>query len=227
MATIKLGAIVTDISGKVGGQSFGKGSSGNYLKNNGAMANKATQSQNAQRVQTANVSRMWANLTPTQKASYEAGVVDYPYINKVGDTKYLSGFNLFCKLTQQLIFIQEPLNPTLPAFEAIQNVTMQFDSISIGTVKISALSGYSSSMNYQIYATPPLSQGIANPRKYFKRIGLHGSSMNTGFFVEPEYNAVFGEMKAGNFIYFGVKVSVVSTGYTSATYTSIISAVMT
>src|SRR3546814_6995594 len=120
------------------------------------MANKRTIAQLAQRTQTANLTRIWSEITQVERDGWNAGVVEYPYTNKVGEVKYLSGFNLFQKLNQQLLNVEEPINTNLPDYKQILNATIQFDSVSIGTFKISIDTNYSTVMNYQLYATPPL-----------------------------------------------------------------------
>src|SRR3546814_14898966 len=81
-------------------------------------------------------------------------------------------------------------------------------------------------MNYHLTATPPLSKGIANPRKYFKKIGIFGSALSTGVLIEPYYSAVFGQLIVGSFVHFGLKVTTKATGLTSSDYSSIISTVV-
>src|SRR3546814_2363810 len=85
------------------------------------MANKRTIAQLAQRTQTANLTRIWSEITQVERDGWNAGVVEYPYTNKVGEVKYLSGFNLFQKLNQQLLNVEEPINTNLPDYKQILN----------------------------------------------------------------------------------------------------------
>src|SRR3546814_10398339 len=87
------------------------------------MANKRTIAQLAQRTQTANLTRIWSEITQVERDGWNAGVVEYPYTNKVGEVKYLSGFNLFQKLNQQLLNVEEPINTNLQDYRSEEHTS--------------------------------------------------------------------------------------------------------
>lgn len=103
MALIKTGSIVTQISGKVGGQSFGHGRGGSYLKNIGSYITNRSSPVLASRSVFASVSGYWRSLTTAQKTAWKESALLHPYTNRVAQTKYLSGFNYFMQVNVPLV----------------------------------------------------------------------------------------------------------------------------
>ena len=98
MALIRLGGLVTDISGKIGGQTLGTSASGSYIKNSGTPRKSITNSQQSQMQLMGTTAQRWRSLTQAQRDAFNAASPDYPYLNRVGETKYYSGYAIFCQL---------------------------------------------------------------------------------------------------------------------------------
>ena len=115
MALLKLGAIVTGISGKVGGQTIGIGPAGQYLKNTGSYINKASSRRKAVNQALVNVTNKWRSLSEANKLSWAALSPSLPYTNRIGDTAYYSGFNLFTQFNYNLNLVNKGPIDTAPA----------------------------------------------------------------------------------------------------------------
>lgn len=227
MALIKLGAIITAISGKVGGQTFVKSSRGNALRNNGVLVNKSTVRQIAVRLRCATTSRLWRTLTSAEKGTFTGGVLDYPYTNRLGEVAYYSGFNLFQLLTNQTLAYDNSYNTSLPPFQAIIGASLVVKDSDFDKLFLEVFNSYSPLMSYQIYATPNLSNGIQNPEKYFKRIAFVGASASSTLSYASNYTQIFGSLDPGNIIFIGMKVTTISTGLNETFYSTITKVLIT
>ncbi|MCP4178121.1 MAG: hypothetical protein GY756_10170 [bacterium] len=213
MALIKTGAIVTHISGKLGGQSFASSNGNSYIKNIGCNSRKATSKQLAQRNITASISSKFRNLTPAQIATFDAERNNYPYKNRLGITSYYPAVNLFQKLNQGRVSIGEPILLNCPAYTSVYNTTFQFYNHAANRFTILG-QGVFPLQKYLIYATNGLSPGIQNPEKYFKKITLiTNAQLTAGYDFLSEYEAVFGPALVGSKVFLGICPVVISTGF--------------
>lgn len=212
MALIKLGALITEISGKIGGQSFGHGNGGTYLKNNGSQINTRTNKQLKQRNNTALISSTWRQLSTVQKDSFKREAINYPYTNRIGETKYYSGFNLFQKFNQNRILINESIILKCPGFDSLSNPTINIDSYGSSFFNVSA-TATSKKDKYLIFATPGISPGIDNPFKYFKLVKVAtASDLVAPLDIYREYFSVFGQYQENNAVFVGIKAVKIDSG---------------
>jgi len=98
MASIKMGAIVTDIKGKLGGHCFQKGNQSRVLKTN--VVTKRVQSKwtrllgsNITTVRTA-----WNGLSESERENWNITAVNFFFKNGFGDTLKYNGYQFFLKL---------------------------------------------------------------------------------------------------------------------------------
>lgn len=224
MALIKLTAIVDNISGKLNGTVFAKNKGGNYMRSKSKPSNPKTSAQMAVRAQFGAISAAWKNLTESARSAWRESASSFPYINRLGDTKILSGFALHQKLNTNLDLIGEaaltfPPEPKSPVnFSRITVTALYDDSNEKSSLNIlapqSAVEGTSKTL---IYATPPLSHGVENFENKLRLIGINPSSSFTAEYDANDlYEAVFGELPVGAKV--GIKLQNISSesGMTSA-----------
>lgn len=108
MATIKLGAFITNIAGSVGGTTFRRhqnaivvsnktrGASRNRLLNNNALASLRTVIQN------------WSLFTQALRDSWATQAALFQFPDKFGDLKNLTGRELYTKLAAHLLAVFKP-----------------------------------------------------------------------------------------------------------------------
>lgn len=227
MALIKLTAIVDNISGKLNGTVFAKNKGGNYMRSKSKPSNPKTAAQMAVRAQFGAISSAWKNLTESARSAWRESASSFPYINRLGDSKILSGFALHQKLNTNLDLIGEsaltfPPEPKSPvSFKSITVevfITPTGDHVFDITAPLSAVDANSKTL---IFATPPLSHGVENFENKLRLIGVKpSSSFATEANVNTEYEAVFGTLPAGAKV--GVRLQNVSSesGMTSAPFYS-------
>jgi len=109
MAIFKLGAIVTDIVGSIGGTTFKRGSGNPVMlsKSNGGSRNKLLQNKQLNKI--ANIFKQWSQLTTTLRDDWNAAALLYEFPDKFGVLRNLSGRQLFTKMNIQLL----PVNASI------------------------------------------------------------------------------------------------------------------
>ena len=108
MAVIKLGSIVTDIAGSIGGTTFRRTTTGHAVYNKQGRQVKSAFSKASRKNQLGNVFRNWYNLSESEREQWALNASTYPLKDRFGNTKYLTGRQLFTKLNAQLL----PANAT-------------------------------------------------------------------------------------------------------------------
>lgn len=114
MATIKLGQVVADIRGKVGGAVFSRNKGGAYMKAYTKPVNPNTPEQAAVRGLFGTLMSDWRALTAAERETWKKNAPSYPQTNKVGDTVFLSGSQLYAKANMTLIGAGLPRINNLP-----------------------------------------------------------------------------------------------------------------
>lgn len=103
MAVIKLGSIVTDIAGSIGGTTFRRTSTGHAVYNKQGRQVKSAFAPASRKNELGNIFADWYNLSEGERAQWEKNASVYPLKDKFGNTKYLTGRQLYTKLNAQLL----------------------------------------------------------------------------------------------------------------------------
>lgn len=103
MAIFKLGAIITEVAGSIGGTTFRRGFSNLVASNKSFGASKTKLLLNPRLGAIRSVFSAWQFLTQTQRDMWIAAALNYQFPDKFGSQKYLTGYQLFVKLNVQLI----------------------------------------------------------------------------------------------------------------------------
>lgn len=197
MAIIKLGALVTQISGKIGGQTLGTSFTGSYIKNSGTPRKSLTNLQRAKMTRMATTAQAWRQLSEAQRQIYRDASPQYPYINRVGETKFYSGFAIFTKLYNNLsdTYDVQYISP-LPkfSFNQPQSCDMFEDPPGISLI----LNGGENFVRYRLFMSRPQSVGVTSSYKNMFYIKSYtNSQIQDEFNVLPDILAVFKIFPAG------------------------------
>lgn len=102
MASVKFSVGIADIRGKVGGTVFQRNKSGAFIRT----LRKPTKSTSSwsllQRTNVAYYSRAWRSLSTSDQDLWNSVAIQFPQTNRIGDTIFLSGYQLFQKVNQNL-----------------------------------------------------------------------------------------------------------------------------
>lgn len=229
MALIKLGAFVTEVSGKVGGSIFSRNKGGAYVKNRVVPLNPDTNFQSAVRAIFASISQAWSGLTQNQITAWNNAVGDFPYQNRLGEKKTLSGKALFQRLNDNLLNIGESLITDVPAPDAPSSVIASNEApvFDIGTGDAFSfelqLSESTSNAKAVLECTAPLTPGTNNANNRFRKLAV-SSALSAATTVDEEdfaataadlvdaYEARFGTPAVGEKVKFRVKIVSTNSG---------------
>lgn len=196
MALIKLGPLVSDIAGKVGGVTFQRNRYGQIVRNTPKIVTRRTQHTNPNRSNWQANAREWALLSPSNRASWNAFAPTWPWTNKFGDPVELSGFNIFCQFNAlasmaDLGFIKSP-NPVDPSLGP-SNLSIDINWSTYG-MKVSWTSGpIDAKWVWALMITRPLSVGISNPRSWFRIVTVFGPATTSPQFIGGLYETRYPE----------------------------------
>lgn len=98
MATIKFGAIVTDMRGKLGGHVFQKGNQSRVMKTKASPRQNKTSLRNSQQIILETVRSQWRGLTDAGRLEWSAASSPLSFPSVFNDKIILSGYQLYLKL---------------------------------------------------------------------------------------------------------------------------------
>jgi hypothetical protein len=193
MAKIKMGAFVTDISGKVGGSVFAKNKAGAYVRRKSTTMNPQTVAQMLVRSLFALLSQAWRSLSESNRTSWNNATSMFQRTNVFGDATSLTGKALFQSLNQNRHFVglasldTAPIPADVPAFGATSVV------IDTSSNTLTFTNGTSMALGnfLVIEATPSLSAGVSNMKKEFRFIAF-GNQTVTPAAAYSAYASKFG-----------------------------------
>jgi len=201
MALIRLGALVTQISGKLGGQTLGTGPAGSYIKNSGTPRKSITLLQQSKMQRMATSAQSWRSLTPGQRSTFISASSSYPYLNRVGETKYYSGYAIYCKLRNNKLNVGTsglPVPLPLFTFPPLSGAAI----VQVGTAFTVSSAGDDIEATYRLFTSRPASKGISNSYKnQFFISNVTAEQLNAGYNVGPNLLAKFGALNAGTLFY--------------------------
>ena len=207
MAKIKFGMMMTDASGKLGGQVFSKNRGGSYVRTKVTPSNARTSAQMAVRGPFASVSSAWSGLSEDQRKSFNGFVSSYGKTDIFGDIRNPSGKALFQRLNQNLILSNQPniavcVSPQEVPFADLVDITVSNaeNSMNITTA------GDTTGCKLLVFATNPLSHGTSFVKNKLRLIGVFSGGDSVAFDVADAYNEKFGAFANAMNIHVGVRV---------------------
>lgn len=207
MAKIKFGMMMTDASGKLGGQVFSKNRGGSYVRTKVTPVNPQSTAQMNIRGIFSAISSKWSALTDAHRASYNGFVNDYARTDIFGDLRNPSGKNLFQRLNQNLAISGQGQNTECvsPSEVPFANVQSAIASVA-GPDFIVETAGNTTGSIIVVWATPQVSQGTTFVKNKLRQIGFYAGGVAENVDIQADYIAKFGQPAEGANIYVGVRV---------------------
>lgn len=223
MAKIKFGAFLVDMRGKVNGTVFSKNRGGAYARTKVTPNNPQTSAQNLVRSRLTGLSQAWRGLSQAARDAWNAAVGSFPRNNVFGDSKILSGHQLYVGLNSQL--------------EAAGASTIGTPPVPVGAPAITALSGAAAAgagtftaafapdpvpanSALIIEATEQVSPGKANLNSLYRQIQVEAAATASPADLATAYIAKFGTLVEGQKIGLRAKIVNTDTGEVSGVVTA-------
>lgn len=207
MAKVKFGMMMTDASGKLGGQVFSKNRSGSYVRTKVTPSNPQTPAQQQIRATLGAISSAWSGLTDAQRASWNGAVNDWKKTDIFGDLKNPTGKNLFTSLNINLVSVGEDQILLAPEKQEIPFLNVSLVQIDLSDTNIDVIfSGDLTGYYVTVSATPPLSAGTSFYKGKFREVfGFTAGTIDGGVLYD-QYLLKFGPVAVGQNIAFSFKV---------------------
>lgn len=226
MAKILFGNGVAAIRGSQGGTVYSRNANGAYTRNRTKPVNANSMAQQAPRSTFANVSASWRGITSGQQLTWINGAVNYPYTDKLGQTAYYTGSQIYKKLNGALRQAGEsaitdcPVPITLP--EVLEGqLTFSAGDMSLTVLMTGGTTVIPADTSAIIFATNSISNGVTRPKKkLFKKILTVASGVDFApLDTSTDYAAVFGAAAlTGATVFYAVALISTTTGQTTATF---------
>ena len=212
------GSIITEGSGKIGGNVISKNRYGLFVKQNHTPVNPKSSRQLIVRSNFNVVVKFWESLSDSDRLLWNRRVSDFPYSDKFGETRYLSGYGLFVKLNMvrvnlgQSIITTPPVKPYFPLWSLVDILAYSNCNRIFLFVTPSLPAGF----QLQIYASPQVVSSINYMHWDYKLIASLSTGQNYPIDIFSYYNSIFSaSLQTGNCIFFKIRVLSSASGVSS------------
>lgn len=198
MALAKLGAMFTELSGKIGGTSISNYGITTVLKNITQRNTVPTIKQSNQRFILSKVSNLWSSLTTAQKNSWGVASTDYTYVNRVGQIITRNGYQTFCFCNLNLILIGQTVILDAPIF--IENSIYQINVVDIsnGVFIVDSPTAQPKDL-YAVFGVANLPNGVKSSAGRLKFLNtINSTTLVSGYDAVPDLEAVYGSLSFPN-----------------------------
>lgn len=226
MASIQFGGGITKMIGSHSGNTFSSNKGGAYVKRRAGGTNPRTNNQTVRRVRLAQTSLYFTHtLSAAQQSAWRTFASVTPVVNRLGNTTFLSGQQMFCKLSCNLVQSGMAIIATPPASTAVGSPTglvITAASGSPGALTIAnTVFGTTGTDLVMMYVSPPLNPGVNFVSSKLRLLGT-SVAVNFSAVVNAEYDALFGikPLSAGQRIFVRINVVNTATGVMSAAFQS-------
>lgn len=216
---VKWGALIVAGSGGAGGHILSKNRGGAYLRTKVTPLNPSSNDQVAVRNNFTANAQGWKGLTVAQRKDWNTSVQNFIGTDVFGDSKVLSGFQLYVRLNNYLRFISETpiVSPPVPAsvptfatFSAIPDKTL-------GDCEIAFTPAIAATEKVIISATPGLSAGVSFVKSEYRKITIMDNADVTPYDLFADYETKFGTFPAvGTKIFFRARQIIIASGLPGA-----------
>lgn len=216
---IKYSALVMGVSGKLNGSVGATNKGGAYLRNKGVVSNPNTAAQSAVRQNFGSLSSAFRGLGAENIAAWNAAAANFPIIDRLGDTRFVSGLALFVQLNTNLGTIGVAPLTAPPAKQPFPILALTAFVINfplgggLGAVSVTTVTDRLTDGDFKIIYkfTPGVSAGISNAKNQLRLVSTATVVPETPQVVDlvTPYVAKFGSAPVGSVV--GVEVSLIST----------------
>lgn len=215
MAKIQFSAIVGDARKKIGGVVFTKGRTGAAVRRKVSPIQPRSQAQRNVRSNFTGFSKSWGStLTGTQRAGWDSLATTYPRRDVFGQTKVLTGLQMYQSCNRNLASI---------GVAAIADAPLALSAGAPGTLTLVATAGVpaltvdyatdpTSDEKALVFAAPPMSAGRKFVGKRYRLIYTSAAGAPGPLNILSAYNAKFGTLVIGQNINVLVKYVNKNTG---------------
>lgn len=196
LALVKFGNGVAEMRGSINGTTFSRNASGAIARSRTKPTDPQTASQTANRNRFASVSGLWRTLTQVQRNSWINATPSYPYQNKIGETAFYTGQQLYSKMNGNLSSVGATAITSAALPVSVPQITVNdvTASIAAATIVLDAVQpSVPANFSLRVFASAPMSSGrkaSSNPVLLITVIPAAGAIDTAD--LTTSYEAIFG-----------------------------------
>lgn len=224
MASVIFGGGVTNIVGSHAGNTFAHNKGGSYVKKKTHGTNPRSGLQSAHRTTVGRLAKHYTfTLSDAQRSAWRTFASTTPVINRMGNTAFLSGQQMFAKVSAQLLAGGFAIINTPPASGAVgtpTGVTIAAVHGGGGSLTITNfIAGAGANDKVIVYCSPPMNPGRAFISSQLRRLPTL-NAVNAAVINTADYLTSYGILptSAGQRIFVRIAVVNTTTGITSAIF---------
>jgi len=174
MAKIQLGNMAQNVSGSIGGTTFGRNKGGAYARQKSSPVQPRTERQLEVRANLSVVSQAWRNLTAALRADWETWALNHPVLDVFGQSLKLSGMSAFCKIAADCLNIglDQPTAPPPDPTEVIPAPISAVATADDQTAVVTFDGNPAAADIIALWATPGMSAGRAYVNSQLRFAGM-------------------------------------------------------
>ncbi len=218
MALVKFGNGVSAMSGKVNGTVFSRNTYGAIARGWAKPTFPATTKQMNVNASFGAQSQVWRTLTSAQRTGWISLASTVSFVNRLGESIYLTGQAMFNKLNQNLKSAGQVAIDDAPAYtipDSPTSVIGDADSVAASFTIEFAGTPVPANTVLQIWVTPQLSPGIRAVKGLYKLLANVAAGQVSPSNVVTTYVANFGALIADQAIWIKVRFVNTETGVAS------------
>lgn len=213
MAVMKLSALVSEMKGNLNGTTFLQSQGGQTCKTRIAGGGFNSKIWQYQKGVLGSISSQWKRLTNPQKQAWDMAGPNYPTVDKFGNPRIPSGYELYVRLNiplyrAGLALLVLPLPPGV--FETYGPITLTMDNNGPCLLTINNLTTVAVQLN--VYCTPPLSAGKARIQTRWRFLQTFNSSAGVVENIRATYLARYGNIPTGAIVQVKTEQMIIATG---------------
>lgn len=221
MAIIITGGMVSQASGRLGGTIFSRNRGGAYVRNGSIPTTVTTPAAQQIKALTAFISRLWASFDKDTQEQWREWATQNPVINRLGQSRTLSGHQAFVKLGVRLMYAgfapidsppvsAAPVAPTIGAISAVGATGVI--TVAFTPTPMAAL------LAVQAYAYLSNSPGVAYVKNRLALVFTTAAAAATPVTLTNPVADRFGPPQTGQTLHLGLRVIDSTSGLVSATF---------
>ena len=223
MAKIILQQAFAEISGKLNGTVFAKNRGGAYMRTKVSPVNARTSAQLQARNLLSGYSQAWRNLTQAQRDAWNAASSDWSLATVFAQGATATGHGLFVTLNTNTN-LAGGTSLTLPPNKVGAAPVQELNgatAVAGGDITLDMLpAAVPVGHTMYIESTQGMSAGISNANSKYRFIGTIAAGGQTDENISDSYAAKFGELSAGQKVFFRIKFININTGEVSLPVTT-------
>lgn len=216
MAKILFSGIAgVDMRGKLNGSVFSKNRGGAYVRTKVTPVNPQSTAQQAQRNNLATWSAAWRGLTEVERQSWIDGAINFPYTDIYGNTKVLSGQQLYVKFNINLANAGGAALDACPspvALPALESLSLVADDSANTVILTFTPTPVPADFALMVYATGNVTPGKSFVKNLYRFVSVLDPADTSPADISADFVAIHGDPVTGNKIFVRMAFVSLTTG---------------